>query len=100
MDERRDSTDQLLKEISTHLRHIKWIMVAGLAVTIVLLLTVIGFTFFPVFVGLILATFLIVGPTAYLYYVFVATVRHREDRLRSAENDTWLSSGRCGVIVA
>ena len=88
MDERRDSTDQLLQEISTHLRHIKWIMVAGLIISSVLMLTVIGLTFFPVLVGLVLAAFLIVGPTAYLYYVFVATVQQRESRLRTAESDS------------
>lgn len=87
MEERQDQTEQLLREINTHLRHIKWIMGAGLAVSIVLLLTVIGLTFFPVLVGLVLAAFLIVGPTAYLYYVFVATVQHRETRLRTAETD-------------
>jgi len=88
MDERQVKTEQLLQEISTHLRHIKWLMAAGLAVSITLLLTVIGLTFFPVLVGLILAAFLIVGPTAYLYYVFVATVQHRESRLRSAESES------------
>lgn len=88
MPERQDNTEQLLQEISTHLRHIKWIMSAGLGVCTVLLLTVIGLAFFPVLVGLILAAFLIVAPTAYLYYVFVATVQHRENRARTAENES------------
>lgn len=88
MDERQATTEQLLREISTHLRHIKWIMGVGLAISSTLMLTVIGLTFFPVLVGLILAAFLIVGPTAYLYYVFVATVQHRESRLRATESES------------
>ena len=57
MDERQATTEQLLREISTHLRHIKWIMGVGLAISSTLMLTVIGLTFFPVLVGLILAAF-------------------------------------------
>ncbi len=85
MSERPDHTEQLLEEICTLLRHLKWIMVAGLAVLIVLLLTLIGLVFFPVLVGLVFATLLIAGPVAYIYYVFVATVKQRETRLATAE---------------
>jgi len=85
MSDRQDETERILGEISTQLRHIKWIMMAGLGVLLVLLLTLIGLVFFPVLVGLGFATFLIAGPVAYLYYVFVATVKQRESRLASAE---------------
>lgn len=85
MHDRQDHSERILEDISTQLRHIKWIMVAGLGVLLVLLLTLIGLVFFPVLVGLVFATFLIAGPVAYLYYVFVATVKHRETRLATAE---------------
>ena len=91
MSERHDNTERILGEINTQLRHLKWIMVAGLGVLLVLLLTLIGLVFFPVLVGLIFATFLIAGPVAYLYYVFVATVKHRETRLATAEQKQVIS---------
>lgn len=86
MSQRQDETERILVEINTQLRHMKWIMVAGLGVLLLLLLTLIGLVFFPVLVGLVFATFLIAGPVAYLYYVFVATVKQRETRLASAED--------------
>jgi membrane protein YqaA with SNARE-associated domain len=86
MVERRDNTEQLLEEINTQLRHIKWVMMAGLVTLIILLLAVIGLVFFPVFAGLFIVAFLIVGPAAYLYHVFVATIQYRENRAaRAAE---------------
>ena len=91
MSERQDQTERILEEINTQLRHLKWILVAALGVLSVLLLTLIGLVFFPVLVGLVFATFLIAGPVAYLYYVFVATVKQREDRLASAEDKQLVS---------
>lgn len=88
MDEHSGNTDRLLEEIGTQLRHIKWILIGGLIVVVLLLLTVIVSVFFPVLVGLILAAFLIVGPAAYLYYIFVASVQRWENRLRVAENNS------------
>lgn len=85
MDERSDNTERLLEEISTQLRHIKWVMVAGLTILVILLLAVIGLVFFPVLAGIFIVAFLVVGPAAYLYYLFVATVQYREARLRERE---------------
>ena len=87
MDERHDNTEQLLKEICAQLRLIKWIMVAGLVAMVVLLLTVIGLYFFPVVAALFVVAFLVVGPTAYLYYIFVATIQQRESHLHPAETE-------------
>ena len=91
MNERQDQTERILEEINTQLRHLKSILVAALGVLSVLLLTLIGLVFFPVLVGLVFATFLIAGPVAYLYYVFVATVKQREDRLANAEEKQLVS---------
>src|SRR5690606_7802162 len=85
MDERPDNTERLLEEISIQLRHIKWVMVAGLTILVVLLLAVIGLVFFPVLAGLFIVAFLVVGPAAYLYHLFIATVQYRETRLRDRE---------------
>lgn len=87
MDERRDNTEQILEEINTQLRQIKWIMVAGLVTVVILLLAVIGLVFFPVLAGLFIVAFLVVGPVAYLYHVYVATVQHREHRPRTTQQD-------------
>lgn len=91
MDGRQDTTEQILREISTQLRYIKWIMIAGLVAIVLLLLTVIGLYVFPVLAGLFVVAFLIVGPTAYLYYVLVAVSQHRENRLRDRDNDTFVT---------
>lgn len=84
MSERQDNSEQILREINTQLRHLKWIMVAGLGVLLVLLLTLIFVVLSPILVGVV-ATFLIAGPVGYLYYVFVATLRSRETRAVSSE---------------
>ena len=84
MDEGQENIERLLEEMNTQLRHMKWIMLAGLAVMSILLLTVIALTFLPV-AGLALAAFLIISPTAYLYYVFISSAQQRESRLRRPE---------------
>lgn len=86
MDEGQEHIAQLLEEMNTQLRHIKWIMLAGLAVMSILLLTVIALTFLPV-AGLALAAFLIITPTAYLYYVFISNAQQREARLRRPKRE-------------
>jgi hypothetical protein len=43
-------------------------------------------TFLPV-AGLALAAFLIITPTAYLYYVFISNAQQREARLRRPKRD-------------
>jgi len=87
MDQERDRTEQLLKEIHTQLRHIKWIMFGGLVAVVILLLAVIGLTFFPMLAGLFIVAFLVVGPTAYLYHIFVASVQYRERRFERSDPD-------------
>jgi hypothetical protein len=84
MDEGQENIERLLEEMNTQLRHTKWIMLAGLAINSILLLTVIALTFLPV-AGLALAAFLIISPTAYLYYVFISSAQQREARLRRPE---------------
>ncbi|MBL7650027.1 MAG: hypothetical protein JNK74_27970 [Candidatus Hydrogenedentes bacterium] len=81
MDEGQEHIAELLEEMNTQLRHIKWILLAGLAVMSILLLTVIALIFMPM-AGLALAAFLIITPTAYLYYIFVSNAQQREARLR------------------
>ncbi len=81
MDEGQENIERLLEEMNTQLRHIKWIMMAGLAVASILLMTVIALTFLPV-AGLALAAFLIIAPTAYLYYVFITHAEQRERQIR------------------
>ncbi len=84
MSESQDNSERILEEINTQLRHLKWIMVAGLGVLLVLLLTLIFVVLSPILVGVV-ATFLIAGPVGYLYYVFVATLRNRETRISAAD---------------
>ncbi len=82
MDEGQEHIAQLLEEMNTQLRHIKWIMLAGLSVASILLLTIIAMVFVPV-AGLVLAVFLILTPAAYLYYVFISSAKkQQEQRLR------------------
>jgi hypothetical protein len=84
MSESQDNSERILEEINTQLRHLKWIMVAGLGVLLVLLLTLIFVVLSPILVGVV-ATFLIAGPVGYLYYVFVATLRNRETRVATTD---------------
>ena len=88
MDERQDNMERLLKEITIQLRLIKWLLVAGLVSIVLLGLTIIGLYFFPIVAALFVVAFLIVGPTAYLYYIFVATIQHRESQLRAADQES------------
>jgi hypothetical protein len=81
MDEGQEHIAQLLEDMNTQLRHIKWIMLAGLAVSAILLLTIIAMVFVPV-AGLVFAVFLIITPAAYLYYVFITSAKQQEQRLR------------------
>lgn len=81
MEEGQEHIERLLEDMNTQLRHMKWIMLAGLAVNSILLLTVIALTFLPV-AGLALAAFLIITPTAYLYYVFITSAQQKERERR------------------
>jgi hypothetical protein len=85
MHENQDNVERILEEINTQLRHLKWIMVAGLGLLLLLLLTLIFVVMSPILVGVV-ATFLIAGPVGYLYYIFVTTLKNRESRLSSSES--------------
>ena len=91
MSDRQDNSERILEEINTQLRHLKWIMVAGLGVLLVLLLTLIFVVLSPILVGVV-ATFLIAGPVGYLYYVFVATLRNREARIATSDQKQVINS--------
>ncbi len=86
MDEGQEHIAELLEEMNTQLRHIKWIMLAGLAVASILLLTIIAMIFVPV-AGLVFAVFLIITPAAYLYYVFITSAKQQETRLRRPKRE-------------
>ena len=80
MDDNQENVARILEEINTQLRHLKWIMTAGLGVLLLLLLTLVFVVLSPILVG-VMATFLIAGPVGYLYYIFVVTMKNRESRL-------------------
>ena len=91
MHENQENVERILGEINAQLRHLKWIMVAGLGVLLLLLLTLIFVVMSPILVGVV-ATFLIAGPVGYLYYIFVTTLKNRESRLAPTDSKHVVSS--------